>query len=95
MTRFIVMVLAAYMGLYGIFICMFGLVLHLCKLKSIGVPYMTPVAPVISKKNTDHIFRVPLWARKKYPSLFSKTKKLRNHMDGPTQKRQTQTPERK
>lgn len=95
MTRFIVMVLAAYMGLYGIFICMFGLVFHLCKLKSIGVPYMAPVAPVISKKNTDHIFRVPLWARKKYPSLFSKTKKLRNHMDGPMQKRQTQTPERK
>ena len=95
MTRFIVMILAAYMGLYGIFICMFGLVLHLCKLKSIGVPYMAPIAPVISKKNADSIFRVPIWARKKYPSLFSKAKKSRSNMNGPTQKGQTQTPERK
>ncbi|WP_283610260.1 spore germination protein [Faecalispora anaeroviscerum] len=93
--RFIFMLLAAFMGLYGIFICIIGLTLHLCKLKSLGVPYMAPFAPVLSKKNQDAIFRAPLWSIKQYPSLISKAKTERCSMNGPTQKGQTHTPERK
>ena len=43
--RFGFMILAGMMGLYGVIIGLIILTLHLCKLKSIGLPYMAPIAP--------------------------------------------------
>ena len=40
--RFILMLLSATFGLYGIFVGLIILTLHLSKLKSIGVPYLSP-----------------------------------------------------
>jgi len=66
-ARFIFMVLAGVMGLYGVFIGLMILTLHLCKLKSIGIPYLTPIAPWIKSANTDTLFRFPLWSMKNRP----------------------------
>ncbi len=66
-TRFAFMVLAGVTGLYGVFIGIIILTLHLCKLKSIGVPYLTPIAPWIKDGNVDTFFRFPFWAMKNRP----------------------------
>lgn len=93
--RFMFMIFAAFIGLYGIFIGLIGLVLHLCSLKSFGVPYMAPLAPVFPGKNTDSVIRAPLWKKRPYPSIFSKLSSPRSASNQPMQQGQTQTPERK
>lgn len=64
LIRFTLMFMAGILGLYGVFMSLIVLVFHLCKLKSIGVPYLTPIAPKIKRGNHDTIFRFPLWSMK-------------------------------
>ncbi|UNK16848.1 spore germination protein [Paenibacillus sp. N3/727] len=59
MMRFPFMGLAASFGLYGIFVGCIALVLHLCSLRTFGVPYMAPLAPLIPSDNKDALFRFP------------------------------------
>jgi len=73
LIRFALMLLAGTLGLYGVFMGLIILVLHLCKIKSITVPYLTPIAPEIKGGNKDTIFRAPLWKMKYRPSGISGT----------------------
>jgi spore germination protein KA len=57
MLRFVFMGLAASMGLYGIVVGLFALVLHLCSLSSFGVPYMSSFGPYIKRNMQDTIIR--------------------------------------
>ena len=70
--RFILMILAATFGLFGVFIGLIVLTLHLCKIKSIGVPYLSPMAPRITNENKDTFVRFPLWKLKNRPIYSSK-----------------------
>jgi spore germination protein KA len=65
--RFALMFLAGVLGLYGVFMGLIILVLHLCKIKSVAVPYLTPIAPKMKDGNKDTIFRYPLWKMKYRP----------------------------
>ena len=47
MLRFPLMALAGSFGLFGILVGIIALILHLCSLRSFGVPYMSPFAPLI------------------------------------------------
>lgn len=58
--RFIITLASAYMGLYGIAIIGLVLVAHLCSLRSLGVPYMSPVAPFAAGDQKDIFFRPPV-----------------------------------
>jgi spore germination protein KA len=58
--RFALMFLSASFGLYGIFIGLMAILLHLCSLNSFGVPYMEPLAPKVTKIQRDAIMRLPL-----------------------------------
>lgn len=71
--RFVFMILSAMFGLFGIYIGMIVLTLHLSKLKSIGVPYLTPIAPRLVNQNKDTLIRFPLWKLKYRPVFTSKT----------------------
>ncbi|MBP2651205.1 MAG: spore germination protein [Firmicutes bacterium] len=64
-VRFILMFMAGVLGLYGVFMGLIILTLQLCKINSMGIPYMTPIAPRIKGGNKDTIFRFPLWQLKK------------------------------
>ncbi|WP_054024491.1 spore germination protein [Bacillus sp. FJAT-28004] len=77
MLRFPLMILAASFGLFGIIIGIFVLVLHLCSLRSFGVPYMSPFAPFILEEQKDTIFRFPRWAMIRRPSLINKNNIIR------------------
>ncbi len=71
LLRFAFIIIAAGMGLYGISMGLILLVLHLCKVKSAGVPYLTPIAPWVKGENKDTLLLYPLWALKKRPGFTS------------------------
>jgi spore germination protein KA len=60
MLRFIYIFLAATFGLYGMILGLIALVLHLCSLRSFGVPYMESFGPFNLQDQKDSILRFPM-----------------------------------
>ncbi|MGV3464507.1 MAG: spore germination protein [Heyndrickxia sp.] len=71
LIRFIIMLLAAVLGYYGIMIGLIWIAIHLCSLQSFGVPYMSPIAPLIRNNLLDTIIRAPIWLMRDRPKLIS------------------------
>ncbi|WP_246367059.1 spore germination protein [Paraliobacillus salinarum] len=63
--RFGFMTLAATFGLFGIFIGLLLIVMHLVGLRSFGMPYLTPIAPFNKEAQTDTLLRLPIWKKTK------------------------------
>lgn len=61
LVRFLLLFLAGFLGLYGIAIGLTGLLIHVVNLRSFGVPYFTPLAPLAKKDLADFLFRAPRW----------------------------------
>ncbi len=77
LLRFVLMVLASFVGFFGIMVGLMIMVIHLCSLRSFGVPYMEPLAP-FSRKNLQDVFiRYPLWAMKNRPMHISEGNMVR------------------
>ncbi|MDA7026471.1 spore germination protein [Bacillus sp. CLL-7-23] len=89
LVRFLYIIAAATIGFYGVILGLMIMFVHLCSLRSFGVPYMTPIAPFIPKNAGDTIFRSPLWANKKRPELIGNDNKNRQ---GDAQKPQPPNP---
>jgi spore germination protein KA len=85
MLRFAMMVLAATFGLFGITVGLIAVVLHLCSLRSFGIPYLAPFAPFIMADQKDAIFRVPWWGMFARPRLISQ-KNIIREQNPPTAK---------
>ncbi|RAV14224.1 spore germination protein [Paenibacillus contaminans] len=77
MLRFPLMGLAASFGIFGIIVGIIAMVLHLCSLRSFGVPYMSPLAPIIVDDLKDTLFRLPQWAMFSRPRLVSQKNVIR------------------
>lgn len=71
MLRFMFMGLAASFGLYGILIGLITLALHVSGLRSFGIPYMAPWAPIIPEDLKDTLFRLPIRKMTSRPRLIS------------------------
>ncbi len=69
LLRFPLMFLAATLGLFGIMAGVMAILIHLCSLRSFGVPYLSPVAPFSFRDFKDMIFRFPWWAMFTRPRL--------------------------
>ncbi|MHB1420792.1 MAG: spore germination protein [Bacillota bacterium] len=67
--RFPLVLLAATMGLFGIMIGLMVILIHLCSLRSFGVPYLAPIAPFSPKDLKDTWLRAPWWAMVTRPRL--------------------------
>jgi hypothetical protein len=78
LLRFPIMFIAATLGLYGIAVSLVIIGLHLCSLRSFGVPYMSPVAPMHLKSWKSEIFLVPFFYRRNRPSYIQKNDLQRN-----------------
>ncbi|WP_336776867.1 spore germination protein [Paenibacillus sp. MMO-58] len=87
MIRFALMGLAASFGLYGIILGVFALVLHLCSLRTFGVPYMSPFGPFIAEDTKDTLFRLPHWAMRKRLRLVNQNNITRGNNKAPGPKR--------
>ncbi|WP_461205610.1 spore germination protein [Clostridium sp. DL1XJH146] len=69
--RFILLILAGSMGIYGITAGTFVMIIHANSLTSFGVPYLSPLAPVNIEGLKDFLIRFPLWTMKKRPEFIS------------------------
>lgn len=61
MLRFPIMLLASTLGLLGIMLGVIAIAIHLCTLRSFGMPYLEPLAPLKRHELKDVLWRSPLW----------------------------------
>ena len=88
MLRFPLMALAGSFGLFGILVGVIAIILHLCSLRSFGIPYMSPFAPLIPEGQKDSIFRLPHWLLSSRPRLINQTNYKRRKRTPPQKSRE-------
>lgn len=62
MLRFPMILLAAFLGLFGLVIGTLAIVIHLCSLRSFGIPYLSPISPFKKRGLKDTFGRAPHWS---------------------------------
>lgn len=67
--RFFLMLLAGTLGLYGVFMGSLVILIHMVSLRSFGVPYLSPIAPLELSSLKDVFVRVPWWAMMTRPGF--------------------------
>ncbi|WP_412762435.1 spore germination protein [Priestia megaterium] len=75
--RFAAMLCAAILGLYGVILFFLFMMSHLVKLKSFGVPYMSPAVPYRLSEWKDLMVRMPLMMMKRRPKMMHTKDPLR------------------
>lgn len=83
LLRFGFILISSFLGLLGMSILLITVIVHLCKLKTIGVPYLTPIAPKTDGCNKDTILRFPLWLQNCRPPGISKNTSARATKQSP------------
>ncbi|TVX98658.1 spore germination protein [Cohnella terricola] len=71
------MILAGFMGMFGILCGVLFTVIHLASIKSFGVPYLAPIAPTFLSDWKDVILRVPRPWMKTLPRMNKPKRKKR------------------
>jgi spore germination protein KA len=85
--RFALMILAASFGLYGVMIGMIIITLHLCSIRSFGIPYMTPYGPYVGGDLKDSIIRLPHWMMDRRPKSTVSDDTVRGSNNSPPQQK--------
>lgn len=70
MLRFVAMFFAALFGLYGVILFFLLLCSHLVKLKSFGIPFVSPTVPYRASDWKDFMVRMPLMMMKRRPKML-------------------------
>jgi len=68
LLRFVMTIVAGFLGLFGMVIVQLEVLSHLAGLRSLGVPYLSPVAPLNISGLKDTLIRAPLWAMDSRPA---------------------------
>lgn len=71
LVRLINLVAGSVLGLYGIALGFLAFMVHLTALRSFGVPYMAPLAPLRLREMKDVIYRAPWWDMTRRPALIA------------------------
>lgn len=79
LLRFPLMIIAAFLGLPGIFMGLSIIVIHMTSLKSFGVNYLDPVISANSNALNDTIVRNPWWSMIHLPMFISGKRIIRVH----------------
>lgn len=77
MLRFPILLLAGVLGLLGISLGVIMIITHLCALRSFGVPYLSPMAPMQKTEMKDVLARLPRWAYNTRPHLTGNNNQTR------------------
>lgn len=89
MLRFLLMVFAGMLGLYGIMLGLLLILSHLVKLKSFGIPYMYPFVSLSTSDLKDTVVKAPLFTMKNRPTILTRNRiRLRNNRHLINQKEQ-------
>ncbi|MCM3116758.1 spore germination protein [Neobacillus sp. MER 74] len=75
--RFLLLIVASYAGLYGVLAASLIIGMHLCSIRSFGVPYLSPIAPFNLKEQKDVLFRFALPNLINRPTPANKKNKVR------------------
>lgn len=75
--RFVFLLLSAFLGLYGFIFGITGLLLHLCELRSFGIPYMLHLTSLDPEDLKDTAIRAPWWYMKYRPRLIAANNRVR------------------
>lgn len=62
------MIMASILGFFGITLTLMLIFMHLCKLKSFGMPYFSPMAPFRKEDIKDTFIRLPMWKQSTRPT---------------------------
>ena len=81
LLRFIFIIAASILGLYGVLLVLIFMVAHLSSLRSFGVPYLAPIAPFIVEDQGDVFVRAPFWAMKKRPKYLRTENNIKVYSD--------------
>lgn len=84
--RFPLILLSSTLGFFGLFLGAMFYLMHLVSLRSFGVPYFAPVAPLFLKDMGDLFIRLPWWRQASRPTYYrpeDKTREGRNQKPGP------------
>ncbi|MCQ6557984.1 spore germination protein [Paenibacillus mendelii] len=87
LIRFSLMLLAGALGFFGIITGIIVVLTHLAGLRSFGVPYMTPAAPLLPSSLKDILIRVPRWAMSTRPLAIGGGKRKKDAKAPPWQRR--------
>jgi spore germination protein KA len=71
LLRFPLLILAGILGLPGLVIGILFMLIHMVNLRSFGVPYLYPVAPLSPDELKDTVARAPWWAMIRRPHLLA------------------------
>lgn len=77
LLRFPIILLSGSLGLFGLMLGVIGIAIHLCSLRSFGVPYLSPLAPLKTSDLKDVLVRSPLWKMDTRPHLTGEYNKYR------------------
>lgn len=77
LLRFPMMLLAGMFGMVGISLGALWIGIHLCSLRSFGMPYLTGVAPFDASDAKDLMVRAPWWAMIRRPSGLKRVNRRR------------------
>lgn len=82
LLRDIFLLLSAFLGLYGFIFGIIGFLLHLCELRSFGIPYTLYLTSLDPKDIKDTVIRAPWWYMKYRPKLIVANNRVRQAMEG-------------
>lgn len=77
--RFPLLLLSGAFGLYGIAMGSIFILIHLAKLESFGVPYLSPIAPLRIHELKDILIRAPKWRMERLPASITGWLKRRKY----------------
>jgi spore germination protein KA len=74
LLRFVFLAAANFLGFLGISFVFVAVYIHLCRLRSFGVPYMAPFSPLTASDLKDSLVVVPIWAMVTRPRILRQEK---------------------
>ncbi|WP_139491578.1 spore germination protein [Brevibacillus dissolubilis] len=75
--RFILIILAGTLGLFGIVFGLMMIAINLTGMRTLGVPYLAPVAPMTPSGLKDLLIRAPFWLMNRRPPQSVKENEIR------------------
>jgi len=77
LLRFTYTILGATFGLFGVQFALLLTIIHLCSLRTVGMPYLSPLAPLILSDLKDSIITFWWWGMRTRPKLIGGREPLR------------------
>jgi spore germination protein KA len=83
LLRFVLIVAAGFLGLFGVMAAFTAATFQLCALRSFGVPYLAPLAPLSLGDLKDTFIRVPIWAMRMRPRVQGYVEPIKQNSNKP------------